>query len=442
MPIIAAVIAAAVFAFTGAASAYDGTPKLAIPIPTIKFTDLGGPSAEGGIYHLPWIAEYIAGLYRYSLNLGGVIATVMIVIGGFQYLTAGGDAGRVKAGKQRITDAVIGLLLLVGSYVILNTVNPDLVTLSSVRVLAVKKTFLETAKVMQTTKAVTGAGNPSGADGAGGGSTGGGPPASSGGAPVAGSFTPVYKDCPFELPPLDKKNNKAEPNKNARSLAFFEKIGPLAQGTTPERIQKVADAAAKCGVHFGACGQAGGTIWALAGAGDVGYCVKKGWFGLQKCDNCLFSTYGCWIHEKGKSIRSLNSSQLFRIRTFLCYQDGGETCCWDPKDKSKCMPNKPPGCSNNGSGAISQARDFLEGSIKGYPDSWANDLQPGDAFWVYNGNRSCSSQHTAIFLGWGANGKAQVVQGGWGDTVWAGSICLKKSCGNYTPITSILRPRK
>lgn len=137
---IAAIVAAG-FAFASATNAFDGTPKLAIPIPTIKFTDLG-PAEGGKTYDLPWIAEYIAGIYRYSVGFGGIIATVMVIIGGFQYLTAGGDSGRVKAGKQRIADAVIGLLLLVGSYVVLYTVNPDLVSLQSLRLLSIKKDTL------------------------------------------------------------------------------------------------------------------------------------------------------------------------------------------------------------------------------------------------------------------------------------------------------------
>ncbi len=123
--------AAAALSFAATAYAFDGNPKLAIPIPTIKFTDMGNPAA-GTTYGLPWIAEYISGLYRYSVNFAGIIGTVMIIIGGFQYLTAGGDVNRVKAGKQRIADAIMGMLLLIGSYVVLYTVNPDLVTLRSI----------------------------------------------------------------------------------------------------------------------------------------------------------------------------------------------------------------------------------------------------------------------------------------------------------------------
>jgi RHS repeat-associated protein len=51
----------------------------------------------------------------------------MIVIGGFQYISS--DAIMKKSeGKQRIQDAVIGLVLVISAWLILNTINPNLVT--------------------------------------------------------------------------------------------------------------------------------------------------------------------------------------------------------------------------------------------------------------------------------------------------------------------------
>lgn len=40
----------------------------------------------------------------------GVIVTIMIIIGGIQYSSAGGDPGKVKAAKSRITNAIIALI--------------------------------------------------------------------------------------------------------------------------------------------------------------------------------------------------------------------------------------------------------------------------------------------------------------------------------------------
>ena len=42
----------------------------------------------------------------------GIIAVVMIMYGGFKYITAGGDSGNVTSAKQTIIYAIIGLIVV------------------------------------------------------------------------------------------------------------------------------------------------------------------------------------------------------------------------------------------------------------------------------------------------------------------------------------------
>lgn len=78
------------------------------------------------------IPSYIAALYRYGLGVGVTLAMVMVVVGGFQYMTARGNPSAIGAARGRITNAVLGLLLLLGSFTLLQTVNPDLVTMRNI----------------------------------------------------------------------------------------------------------------------------------------------------------------------------------------------------------------------------------------------------------------------------------------------------------------------
>lgn len=117
-------------------------PALEIPIPDLRFSrviltedDVSGERT----LDIPFIADYISALYRYAIGVAAVLATVMIMIGGLQYLMAGGDATRVSNAKKRITDAVIGLLLSLGTYMILVAINPDLVSLKNIKVKLVKR---------------------------------------------------------------------------------------------------------------------------------------------------------------------------------------------------------------------------------------------------------------------------------------------------------------
>ncbi|HTM69006.1 MAG TPA: pilin [Candidatus Binatia bacterium] len=115
------------------ASALQDKPVLAIEIPTVHLSNL---TSESGSYGIPWLGEYVAGVYSYAVTVAAVIAGIMLVIAGFQYVTAGGDASRVSRAKDRIKDAVIGLFLVFGAYTVLVNLNPELV---SFRPIAVQK---------------------------------------------------------------------------------------------------------------------------------------------------------------------------------------------------------------------------------------------------------------------------------------------------------------
>lgn len=54
----------------------------------------------------------------------GVIVLIMIIVGGMQYMSAGGNAQKVTAAKGRITNAVLSLLALVFLYAFLQWVIP------------------------------------------------------------------------------------------------------------------------------------------------------------------------------------------------------------------------------------------------------------------------------------------------------------------------------
>jgi hypothetical protein len=62
------------------------------------------------------------------LTAGVTIATVVAMIGGIQYVLGAGS-GDVKKGKERIKNAIVGLILLAAVHLILLTVNPALIKL-------------------------------------------------------------------------------------------------------------------------------------------------------------------------------------------------------------------------------------------------------------------------------------------------------------------------
>ena len=75
------------------------------------------------------ITTFVKYFYEWGIVLGGLAVFIALVIAGFLYLTSIGDPIRMKEAKDRIFSAVGGLVLLLASWLILNTLNPQLTKL-------------------------------------------------------------------------------------------------------------------------------------------------------------------------------------------------------------------------------------------------------------------------------------------------------------------------
>lgn len=66
-------------------------------------------------------------IYVYGLGLVGISALIMLVFGGLKYMTATDSPGQVNSAKDTMRNAILGLVLALVSWLILFTINPDLV---------------------------------------------------------------------------------------------------------------------------------------------------------------------------------------------------------------------------------------------------------------------------------------------------------------------------
>ena len=128
-------------------------PKLQIPIPGIpSLTEFAKVEIktegleEKRYVYIPWISQYIAAVYGWAMGIVGILATVMIVWGGVIYLTAGGTPERISTAKDYITSALAGLLLAFGSYLLLYTINPDLVKFGAMKIEVIERKEFEEGK--------------------------------------------------------------------------------------------------------------------------------------------------------------------------------------------------------------------------------------------------------------------------------------------------------
>lgn len=64
------------------------------------------------------LGNLIVTLWRTAITLGGIALLVMLIYGALEWILAGGDKGKIESARNRITQSIIGLLVLVGTVAI------------------------------------------------------------------------------------------------------------------------------------------------------------------------------------------------------------------------------------------------------------------------------------------------------------------------------------
>ena len=83
------------------------------------------PLDNAGVPATSKLSEYIPAVFKLSIGIAAVLAFVMITFGGIMYATSDAITGK-SAGREYITNALWGLLLVLGAYAILYTINPKI----------------------------------------------------------------------------------------------------------------------------------------------------------------------------------------------------------------------------------------------------------------------------------------------------------------------------
>lgn len=89
---------------------------------------IGGETTTKGISY------YIGTVYQFATVIVGVLATVMIIIGGIQYSASAGNPAALGSAKETITSAIIGLVIVLMSYLILGTFSGKFTNLTEPRI--------------------------------------------------------------------------------------------------------------------------------------------------------------------------------------------------------------------------------------------------------------------------------------------------------------------
>ncbi len=107
--------------------------KPQIPIPGMSTQGGMGTDPVSGNLTSDLLGRYIQAIYNYGLSIAGILAAVVMMAGGLLWLTSGGSENKISQAKTMIFSSIVGLLILFSSWMILNTINPNLLKIQTIK---------------------------------------------------------------------------------------------------------------------------------------------------------------------------------------------------------------------------------------------------------------------------------------------------------------------
>ena len=66
------------------------------------------------------LTDNLRSIFNVIFSLMGIVAVIVIILGGFHFLTSTGDPAKIKKGKDTILWGVVGLVVVLFSFAIVN----------------------------------------------------------------------------------------------------------------------------------------------------------------------------------------------------------------------------------------------------------------------------------------------------------------------------------
>ena len=97
-------------------------PSMVIAQITNPVTGSLGDDAEKAASGETFVSYFVS-LWNTIISVGGIIVLVNFLWGALEWITAGGDASKIEKARNKIVQSVIGLLILVSSFVIIGFIS-------------------------------------------------------------------------------------------------------------------------------------------------------------------------------------------------------------------------------------------------------------------------------------------------------------------------------
>ena len=85
---------------------------------------VGNLSVPGGVpSEIGKTGDFFSAIVRMLMIVGGLFAFWQFLSGGFQFITSGGDKGKVAEAQQKIQMSITGLVVMTASFIIIGIVS-------------------------------------------------------------------------------------------------------------------------------------------------------------------------------------------------------------------------------------------------------------------------------------------------------------------------------
>lgn len=121
----------------------DVTYKLQIPLPEFPNSTIDLCTGNNNSLSCSGIAKYLAFVYKWLIGLAVVLGVGALTIAGLLWLTARGETKQVDTSRSIVKNTMWGIVLTLCSYVVLYTLNPQLVTFGPLDLDRIKQMKLE-----------------------------------------------------------------------------------------------------------------------------------------------------------------------------------------------------------------------------------------------------------------------------------------------------------
>lgn len=108
--------------FMATTKSFAQTTGTGITNPTIGGLGDNAEKAKSG----ELFTGYFVDIWNAVITVGALIVLIMFLWGALEWITAGGDPGKIEKARSRILQSLIGLIILVSSFVIIGFISQTL----------------------------------------------------------------------------------------------------------------------------------------------------------------------------------------------------------------------------------------------------------------------------------------------------------------------------